>query len=73
MVHPHTTPAPFRPAGLTANARIPPSAGELQRSALFDANFQRWLEARRQRWTDVAVALGEARWSRLGSVRSRYY
>lgn len=73
MVHPHTTPAPFRLTGLTPKARFRTSTGEPRQSALFDAAFQRWLEARLQQWTEVAVASGEARWSRLGGLRSRYY
>ncbi len=48
-------------------------ADPLPPSALYDPPFQRWLERRLQHWTDVAVALGEARWSRLGGVYSRYY
>lgn len=73
MVHPHTTPAPFPLTGVTPNVRLQPSTSEPRQSALFDAAFQRWLEARLQQWTEVAVALGEARWSRLGGLRSRYY
>jgi len=62
--------APARPL----SSAVTPACDRLPTStALFDAQFGRWLERRLQRWTEVAVAQGEARWAREGGLRSRYY
>jgi hypothetical protein len=73
MTRPLAIPTSFPSAGLPADPVMQPLASESPLPELFDAPFQRWLEAHLQRWTDVAVALGEARWSCLGGLRSRYY
>lgn len=59
-------------AGATPGA-TPPCTSLPLSTSLFDAQFGRWLERRLQRWTDVAVSQGEARWARESGLHARYY
>lgn len=64
---------PLSPGRPAAPVPTPACNSRPRSTSLFDAQFRRWLERRLQRWTDVAVAQGEARWAREGGLRSRYY